>query len=98
MKRSLIAAGAAIAALALAPLAQADVDSHGYWQYLNARGILGNGPGQYDPDLLVSQGNSACTSLAQGSSNQAVLNQLETHFTADASQTILYAAHHYLCP
>jgi hypothetical protein len=98
MKRSLVAAGAAIAALALAPLAQADSDSHGYWQYLNARGMMGNGPGQWDPDYLVRQGNSACTSLQQGSGDEVVLNQLEFRFPADASQTILYAAHHYLCP
>jgi hypothetical protein len=96
MMRSLIATGTAFAAVALAPLAQAD--SHGYYQYLVSRGMIGDGPGRYDADYLVRQGNSACTSFQQGSSDQAVLNQLEFRFPPAESENILYAAHHYLCP
>jgi hypothetical protein len=96
MIRSLIAAGAALAAVALAPLAHAD--SHGYYQYLVSHDVIGDGPGQYSAESIVAEGNYACTAFQQGSSDQSVLNQLEAQFATSAADAIVYAAHHYLCP
>jgi hypothetical protein len=55
MMRSLIAAWAALAAVTLAPPAQADSDSHGYFQYLVSRGMIGDRPGQYSGDTMVGR-------------------------------------------
>jgi hypothetical protein len=111
MKRSLIAAGAALAAtVALAPLAQASPTD--YDQYMISHGeVAGAGancssaPCGYSSEYLLQQGKAACAAFAQGVSDASLTAQLEgapgsysQSLDMAVSSNIVHAAHQYLCP
>jgi uncharacterized protein DUF732 len=90
---------AAAAAIAFAPLAQADPNAASnndqYDQYMISHGM--NDPAM-DGVGLLAHGQQACQALRGGQSEASLTNQLESQVSIAEAQNIVYAAHRYLCP
>jgi hypothetical protein len=77
------------AAIACAPLAQADSSNDQFNQYMISHGMMGE---------YLQEGKNACAAFQSGQSEQSVTGQLEHRLSRAESENIVYAAHRYLCP